>query len=360
MAGYTNFLTQNLAFIGSCKGMFGKANRIVEDDYRYKFPKIYYIDPCNLCNLKCPFCITSYSQEHHERGVMTLTDFKIVVEKISSHADEVRLFNWGEPFLNKNILPMIKFASELSLKVSTCSNLSFRVFDNNYAEDVVKSGLSELTVSIDGASQLTYGKYRVGGNYDVVINNIKEIQKAKRKLKSRYPIIIWQFLINGYNEHEIVKAIKVAKQLSIELLFGPMFVQQHPEWLSSYHNNSNKVKLLYFITSVIFNRWKEYFAAIKNGMYLRKHLSRKLPGWCIQVYDSMIINWDGNVFPCCTIYDDRMSMGNIINESLEEIWNGDKFRRCREYIYNYDKELSCDSRCEMGLCPVVPRIKPGP
>ncbi|WP_282158721.1 hypothetical protein [Shimia thalassica] len=37
------------------------------------------------------------------RGYLSREDFHIILEKIRPHAQMVQLFNWGEPFMNKDV-----------------------------------------------------------------------------------------------------------------------------------------------------------------------------------------------------------------------------------------------------------------
>ena len=75
-----------------------------------------------------------------------------------------------------------------------------------------------MTVSLDGASQETYEIYRVGGAFERVINNIKAINAYKKQYKSAVPILLWQFVAFGHNEHEIAKAKTLATRLGMHFL----------------------------------------------------------------------------------------------------------------------------------------------
>ena len=78
---------------------------------------------------------------------------------------------------------------------------------NNVQKDVleglVKYRLRSMTCSIDGASNETYKTYRVKGNFETVIENIRKINFFKQKYQSEYPRLTWQFIVFGHNEHEI-------------------------------------------------------------------------------------------------------------------------------------------------------------
>ena len=98
-------------------------------------PEWYYIDIGNICNLKCPFCITGNGiTPTADKGLMTLESFRVILSKIESHATFVCLFNWGEPFLNKSLLPMISLLHERGISCHLDSNLTLRDFDDDEAQ----------------------------------------------------------------------------------------------------------------------------------------------------------------------------------------------------------------------------------
>src|SRR5688500_14922933 len=51
-------------------------------------PYYYFIDPCNVCNLRCPLCPTGNGDIDRPRGMMKLNDFKVILDKISPYAVE--------------------------------------------------------------------------------------------------------------------------------------------------------------------------------------------------------------------------------------------------------------------------------
>ena len=76
--------------------------------------------------------------------------------------------------------------------------------------------MPSIILSIDGASQETYSKYRVGGNFDKVIENIKRLQAYKQKVNSKYPRLIWGMIGFNWNVREIWIARKMAEDLGME------------------------------------------------------------------------------------------------------------------------------------------------
>jgi radical SAM protein with 4Fe4S-binding SPASM domain len=58
------------------------------------------------------------------------------------------------------------------------------------------------------------------------------------------------------------------------------------------------------------------------------------PRPCDRLFTSLVVNPDGRVFPCCYVSDERNVFGNLLTQSLEEIWNNDKYRYARSLLFN--------------------------
>ena len=76
------------------------------------------------------------------------------------------MHNWGEPFLNPDILPMVRYARKNRIGTTISSNLNLVNRGEEFLEEVVESGLDHLTVSIDGTTQDVYEAYRKGGRLE--------------------------------------------------------------------------------------------------------------------------------------------------------------------------------------------------
>jgi radical SAM protein with 4Fe4S-binding SPASM domain len=304
-------------------------NRIIEW-FKYKFdantlkpklPSAVTIDPINVCNLDCPLCASK--TQDYDKGKMSFDTFKMVLDKIPSLRAAI-LFNWGEPLLYHETLRIVKESVSRNIYTIIHTNFSFKQ-KPEFFDELIESGLHQLVISADGASQETYEKYRVKGRFDWVIDNIKATVEAKKRLKRRDPKMVWKFIVNRFNEHEIGYAKKSAKKLGIEITFDKMGLaddipdltfpgtleERKREWLPE-----NKEFIL------------DYY---KNG--------NKLPindKPCAQLFSSAVINPDGKVAPCCWITSKENAWGDLTKESFEDIWYSDKYQYSRSLFNNLD------------------------
>lgn len=88
--------------------------------YEFKFQKInlkslpyeYFIDIGNICNLKCPLCPTGTNSKKRNKKIMSFDVYKKIFNKIKKYAFLVKLYNWGEPFLNKDLFKIIDYTKK--------------------------------------------------------------------------------------------------------------------------------------------------------------------------------------------------------------------------------------------------------
>jgi len=295
----------------------------------YLPPRIY-VDPTNICNLRCPLCPTGRKEFGRKPGYMRFENFKKIVDEIGETLFEIDFYFWGEPLLNKQIFKMIKYAHEKNIRTRISSNLNF----DFSVEELVDSGLDELIVSCDGASEETYRKYRVGGSFSKVMEKIREIQEYKRKNKRKNPRIVWQFLVMSHNEHEIKKAKKMAKELGVRLRILPIRAGLGYDIINDHRGN----KYINWIAKKI-TRYK------KDGSRKFKIKS------CLFLWFQTFVNWDGSISPCCGAFYEKDDFGNVFIQKFKDVWNGEKYILARRIVKNKiteHKDFICTNCVERG------------
>ncbi len=274
-------------------------------------PYIIIIDPMNLCNLNCPLCPTGLGEKGTTRTRIKFEEFKRIVNQFAPWAYEVSLHNWGEPFLNKEILSMIQYCQARNIGTNLSSNLNILPFSG---EDLVKSGLEYLIVSMDGVSQPVYETYRKNGNVEKVKAHIREIVLARKKLGRRTPVIEWQYIIMKHNLHEVGRAENMAQELGVDLLrFIPVGLP---------FDVGDKKSLM--------EEWYPYIPSGSDGDFIDdRFLQEPIHGGCFYIYRSATITSSGKVAPCCAVWKDRDTFGDLKKDPFERIWNDRAFKDAR-------------------------------
>jgi radical SAM protein with 4Fe4S-binding SPASM domain len=270
------------------------------------------IDPANICQLRCPLCPTGAGRLHYPKGMMTPETFRAVLDRLPS-VKRITLFNWGESFLNPRVCEMIRYAADRDVFVQVHSNFSFRKEDG-FFKDLVRSGLNYLSVSIDGATQRTYEKFRVGGDLDLVLSNIEKLVAAKQALNSRTPAMDWKFNVSRFNAGEVGMARAAAARLGIGFVQTEVTVRDMPD-VAFDHS--------------LMERTATWVSTRPEHVH-----PPEPPRACDRLFTTLVVNPDGRVFPCCYVSDERNVFGNLLAESLDEIWNNDKYRYARSLFSN--------------------------
>ena len=275
-------------------------------------------DPTNVCQLRCPLCPTGLEVQDREKGHAGLPMFQKLLDELGGHLFFIDFFNWGEPLLNTHIEDFISLASKRNIVSRMSTNLSLPLTDERI-ERIVSSGIGEIIVSLDGASGDTYGLYRRQGNFDLVVNNMRRLILAKHRLGLQQPLITWQFLVFGFNEHEIPKAQALADEIGVEkLIFLPPFLDEGRFPMKE----SDKALVA---------TWKP-----KDPLYQIENApgnDDKPKSRCGWHYMSAAVNWDGTVASCCTTFtkeDDFGSVGRRGESSFMGVFNNEAFRSVRE------------------------------
>ncbi|RJQ27209.1 radical SAM protein [Candidatus Parcubacteria bacterium] len=284
-------------------------NKLIKN--RRRKPKQVVIETTNTCNLNCPFCLVGMQNElinahgSVSHNLMTRDFGMMSVETFSKVRNELKNFGikkaflhfQGEPFLNKNTPDFAKQLKDDGLWVGIFTN--GQAFKNNTIENTVSSEIDLIRFSIDGASEETYQKNRVGGRFSNAYNNMRKVVKAHQGKKTR---IEWQFLPLKNNEHEVAKAQELANEIGVHF-FTKSFRVTDPE-----------------IAPI-----NEKYQVI----YLKKP--------CTDIYLQLGIYWNGDVVPCCYDVDGKEIMGNINSQSLLAIWNSEKYKLFRKKVDTFDK-----------------------
>jgi radical SAM protein with 4Fe4S-binding SPASM domain len=260
---------------------------------------------------------------------MNMEVFKRIIDEIGQYVYRVNLYGFGEPFLYDKTLNMVRYASDRNISVGITSN--FNTINDDMLEPIILSGLEHLVVSIDGIDQSSYQKYRVGGDFNRVINNLRKLQEIKKKMNKNFPILDWQFLVMKHNVSLRPQAEAIARELGMGMRYSCIGVDiqdesQRQEWLPEDEALS------------------QY-----NYKTLRPKGIENLKT-CSWLYRTVFINWDGGVSPCCNYYtgDKIHDFGNILEKTFAEIWNGHAYSVARKLVSR--QILANDEQAKNNIC----------
>lgn len=284
------------------------------------YPLKLTIDPCSICMLKCPLCPTGQGKKGRVLARMKFSGFKKIIDEMRPYLYETDLNNWGEPFLNREIFKMARYAHESRIWTSVNTNLNVP-FSEKDAAELVKSGLDQLYVSADGITQEVYEKYRKGGKLETVFRNLKLVAKTKKELKSKTPVVIWQFLAMKQNEKQIPLLEEKRKELGVDkLVVGCVRGDIGKE---IYTKDSEKISQA--------QGWLPSREELSRYDYKKKERKLKRP-YCYYLWLVSAINPNGSVSPCCGVYFEKEDFGNAFETGFKKIWNNEKYVAARKAV----------------------------
>src|SRR5262249_55811959 len=146
-----------------------------------------------------------------------LEPYRALLDEIGDTLLLIEVFNWGEAMLHPELPAIIAAASARGIATRVNTNLSIP-FSKRDAERLVESGLTDLFVSIDGATQEVYERYRVRGDLAKVVENCRSIADAKRRLGKTRPRLTLQFLQFPCNADEGAAVGRLAESLGMRFL----------------------------------------------------------------------------------------------------------------------------------------------
>lgn len=287
------------------------------------------IEATNVCNLSCPGCLTGMGENGRVRSAIDQGLFRRVLDELAGALLQIEFYNWGEPLLCKSIYAMIGEAERRGVGTLVSTNFSIP-FTEADAEALVKSNLAILGVSMDGCTQETYARYRIGGDIERVKRNVRMVADAKQRLGSARPHIVWSYHVFGHNRHEVDQLQGLAPGLGF-----------------------NSVAL-----DKGFNRGEDW-EADGEGFNIASPPSSP----CHFLWHYAVVHNDGGVAACCGSFYREDDMGNLtISPSaltsgrFEEVWNNAAFQQARG-LFAKGKSAPAAADKPEYLCTTCPRTR---
>ncbi len=175
------------------------------------------LDPANNCHLSCPGCVHTANPERSGQydwpgGLLSPSVYGEFLRRLGPFGFGAVFYNYGEPLLNKQTPAMIRSAKNYLLHTCISTNFSLPID----AEALIDCGLNFIFLSIDGATQEGYSRFRRGGDLALILANIRKLLAAREKRGSKVPYVLWRFLTFEHNLAEVDEAIRIATDLGVD------------------------------------------------------------------------------------------------------------------------------------------------
>ncbi len=265
---------------------------------------IYTIDIVGTCNLRCPTCpVGNFAAAERSKGFMTISLFKEILAKIDKEKitdrPTLNLFNWGEPLLHPELHQFIELAHAYELPVSLSSNLNIKTD----LEKMVQAQPESLKISLSGFTEDTYRLTHVRGKITLVKSNMKLLRQLMNKHDSNMKVFVGHHIYK-HNVDEINEVKAFCEELNfthapIQAFFQPLEkVRDAIEGVLT----SDELPVL----DLLQLHPRERFEKLQQ--------TRTTDFDCELRFNQTVINYDGQVALCCSVYDKE----NMLNKNFLE------------------------------------------
>lgn len=249
-----------------------------------------------------------------EKGFMSFGLFRDIIHQAKGNRNQlIILHHFGEPLLHPEMARFINLA-ERHMRTMISTNAVF--LTRNKATEIIHSGLSFITISINGHSSQTYSEITQRDNFDLVRENVISFLQRKYECGNEKPQVNLQ----------IIKMRKTADQIDQFIEF----------WKAK---GADKVHIKYLDT------WAGQIESIRELAHpddrIRSSERERYP--CKYLWDNIVVLWDGRAVPCCRDYDGKEILGDLKRQSLKKVWGGPQLRRLRaqHVAGNYSESELC-------------------
>lgn len=310
------------------------------------------IDPSTICQLQCPYCEVGNGTIRRTRALLKPETHRGFVEQLADDMFIAWYFSTGEPLINRSFADLVSAVGGRGVFSVVSTNLSLKLSDQRI-DEILMSGLGVICVSLDGVQADTYVRYRVGGEFDLVVENMRRLIRRKRELGLEFPLIEWRFLVFRHNQHEIPRVRERAAELGVDLLeffpgYGPADAGPGQVQPPEGADFSRPVSGPAFDRAV--GREDTTLRRLLRGVELvdappppeTTHLK------CDWLYFGATLFPDGSISPCCVSNNQPDDFGKIEpGGTFREVWNNEKFRQARGMFVDQSRpDLVC-SRCPL-------------
>jgi Radical SAM superfamily len=197
-----------------------------------RLPSRLYIECTAACNISCnQACCAPETGITRTRnaGMLDFELFRRVVDEAGPSLGRIDFFNYGEAFLHKRAIEMCEYIKSRFPTIYLYTSTNGLAFNEDGARRLVRSGIDEVTFSLDGASQETFAIYRQRGDFEKAIRNLRAAVDEKRRRAQDVPFINWRYILFTHNDsdEEMERARALAQDIGVDRLCWE--ITDHPE-----------------------------------------------------------------------------------------------------------------------------------
>ena len=275
------------------------------------FPKYLLIETVNTCNARCIMCGIDFDKK--SKVIMKDELFEKIIEEIgchSSHVEKVMLYLDGEPLIDNKLARRVRMTKESGVKTVTI-NTNAQLLDEKRATELIEAGLDEAYITIDSLKKDVFEEIRVRLDFETVYNNTRRFIELRNRLNPDVSIRIQM----------VQQELNYDESSSFLDHWNHLLADNDQAVVRKAHNWGNAAEVMFFGDEDDINN---------------------IP--CIALWGTFVTHVNGDAALCCMDSKTTYKIGNLTEESIEEIWTGDTMNTYRKKHLNgrRDEIAMCD------------------
>jgi radical SAM protein with 4Fe4S-binding SPASM domain len=315
------------------------------------------------CNLQCVFCTDRSLSSITKYTDLTFSQFLQFIQPLEK-ALLIQLYGWGEPLYNPDYEKMFDYVTEHYAGARIYVSTNGTLLTKKWVAKLLDYGRCLVNISINAGTPETYARLMQRKLFPRVVKNVQALIGAKEERNAEDFLVTLSYVTIKPNIHEISSFVELSDKLGIryitlqdlniledshyQLFLGDGEFEARSLFLAAFELAQAKGIYLDSFTHYPV----EYFVQDRN-----KPISIDLPDDCLSVWEQVdnppfypqpgecyepwmtfMISQSGAVTTCCRA---KEVMGNLLEQSFYEIWNGEKYRAYRRTVNTFRPPEAC-------------------
>ena len=314
------------------------------EEWRNPDPVVYNIETTNLCNMRCEMC-PGPTRMTRPRVTMPLEVFEAVIDQLRAWTPAewsswerfveekygigrggmgenhfflhiipkvLVLHGYGEPLLDRHIVERVRYVADRGIpSYFSCNPWNITV---DLGRRLFEAGLDYIKFSTDSPDDFSIKQIRGSrANFSESFRKITRLLEIRKEEGYHTTVVITMLDLNKPNQKEDYQRLVRKFQGQDVYIY---LKSQDQLWFEETGARTQSI------------HWLEP---------------------CQFPWSSMTIKSDGSAAQCVEDFNNEIVLGHVPEESLRDIWNGERYRRLREEHLRLRPGIKCTEECDMHL-----------